>query len=168
MVRLWNLKAANPFVKCSFVLRGHSQPVGQLAMSPNGRWLATSSIDGLLRLWDVAAKDPRESHLLSAPAAKDTPKERVGWLLEMSGNSRWLAARSFGELSKTRLWDLQAEGPKSKSIVLESNARLEFCPNRRWLVGGAHSDAEKAEVMPRTRRPRTWPSKNRCEPPWKP
>jgi WD40 repeat protein len=146
MVRLWNLKADNPFAKCSFVLRGHSQPVGKLAISPNGRWLATSSRDGMLRLWDVAAKDPTESHLLSPPAAKDTPKERVGWLLEMSGNSRWLVARSLAEPSKTRLWDLQAEDLKSKCIVLESNATLHLCPNRRWLIGGAHSNAEKAQV----------------------
>jgi WD40 repeat protein len=64
----------------------------------------------------------------------------------MSGNSRWLAARSLAERSKTRLWDLQAENPEKNSVVLESNATLRLCPNRRWLVGGAYSDVEKVQV----------------------
>lgn len=146
-VRLWDLRADDPFAKPSFVLRGHSQPAGQLVMSPNGHWLASCSRDGALRLWNVAAKDPAAaSYLLSIPAAKDTPKGRVGWLLEMSGNSRWLAARSLAEPSRTRLWDLRAEVPKAKSVVLESSATLQFCANRRWLVGGGHPDVEKVQV----------------------
>jgi WD40 repeat protein len=146
-IRLWNLRADKPFAGPSFVLRGHSQPARQLVMSPNGRWLVSGSSDGMLRLWDVTAKDPTAaSCLLSAPAAKDTPKGHVGWSLEMSGNNRWLVARSLAEPFKTRLWDLQAEDPKAKSVVLESTATLQFCPNRRWLVGGAQSNAEKAQV----------------------
>ena len=145
-VRLWNLKADDPFATCSFVLRGHSQPVRQLMVSPGGRRLATCSPDGMLRLWDLAAKDPgAASHLLRPAATKDSPKERAGWLLEMSGNSRWLLARSVAEPSRTRLWDLRAEEPGSKVVVLEAGATLGFCANRRWLVG-SRQDAERAQV----------------------
>jgi WD40 repeat protein len=145
-VRLWSLKADDPFAKRAFVLRGHSQPVRQLMVSPDGRRLATCSPDVMLRLWDLAAKDPgAASHLLSPAAAKDSPKEPVGWLLEMSGNSRWLLARSGAEPSRTRLWDLRAEEPGSKVVVLEASATLGFCANRRWLVG-SRQDAERAQV----------------------
>jgi WD40 repeat protein len=64
----------------------------------------------------------------------------------MSANSRWLAATTLAEPSKTMLWDLQAEDPKAKSVVLETSAALNLCTSRRWLVGGAQEDAEKIQV----------------------
>ncbi|TLD20292.1 hypothetical protein PspLS_08497 [Pyricularia sp. CBS 133598] len=34
-------------------LRGHSQPIAQVRISPNGRWIASASADGTARIWDA-------------------------------------------------------------------------------------------------------------------
>jgi len=145
-VRLWNLRTQELFAKSSSVLRGHRQPVRQLAITPDGQWLATGSSDGMVRLCNLACSDPSViSHELSPPEVKARSKDRGGWTLEMSGNSRWLIGRG-AELGRTKVWDLQAQDPKAKSVVLETSATLELCPNHRWLVSDGGYDAEKTQV----------------------
>jgi WD40 repeat protein len=40
-------------VKLARTLRGHSQWIGQIAWSPDGRMLASPSADGTIRFWDA-------------------------------------------------------------------------------------------------------------------
>lgn len=48
-VRIWDLRTG----AVCHILRGHSQPVGALAFSPDGRQLATGGMDQTIKLWDV-------------------------------------------------------------------------------------------------------------------
>jgi WD40 repeat protein len=145
-VRLWNLRTQELFAKRSFILRGHHQPIRLLAITRDGQWLASGSSDGMVRLWNLASRDPSAmSQELSPSELKARSKDGGGWILEMSGNSRWLIGRG-ADLGRTKVWDLHSQDPKAKSIVLETGTTLELCPNHRWLVSDGGYHAEKTQV----------------------
>jgi hypothetical protein len=137
-IQLWDLRAPDPWARSRLVLRGHEKPVEHLAISPNGRWLASSAA-GVLRLWNLAARDLAAGSLLLQPSGP-----RLG-MVTFSGNSRWLVAGPGEQEEKTIAWDLRADDPRAKPIVLPTRAALDVCPNHRWLLGGVRP---KAETIP--------------------
>jgi WD40 repeat protein len=56
LAQLWDLAGKKP-KKAS--LRGHDDRVKCASFSPDGRWLATGGMDGLVIFWDVATKQER-------------------------------------------------------------------------------------------------------------
>jgi WD40 repeat protein len=55
LIELWDLSRKTK----KGVLAGHSADVTQLAFAPSGELLASASVDGQVRLWDVATRQPR-------------------------------------------------------------------------------------------------------------
>jgi hypothetical protein len=78
-------------------LTGHTNFGNDLAFSPNGDLLASSSNDNTVRLWDVASGEQR-GELLTAGFVND---------LEFSPDGRVLA--SAGDDNTVRLWDIEVE-----------------------------------------------------------
>ncbi|MEE1829421.1 hypothetical protein PUT24_00725 [Streptomyces sp. SP17KL33] len=112
-------------------LAGHKEDVNSVVFSPDGRTLATTSIDATMRLWDVATGKPR-TNLIEHPDGV--------WSAAFSPDGRTLATTS--ETGNTvRLWDV-ATGKMRTSLtgghtdVVESVA---FSPDGR-TVATASSD----------------------------
>jgi WD40 repeat protein len=97
-VQVWDLTQQNPAEHV--VSRGlHDQWITALNFSPDGRWLATGSIDTNVKLWDLT--EPREI-LLNGHSS-------VVQSVAFSDDGRWLA--TAGDDAIAYLWDLS--GPRT-------------------------------------------------------
>jgi WD40 repeat protein len=78
-------------------LRGHTQPITQIAWSPDGRLLASCSADRTIRLWDT-----QTALLLHTLSGHSDEVNSVAW----SADGRLLASASNDQT--IRLWDAQS------------------------------------------------------------
>lgn len=137
--RLWNLESLSPdsfFSRDplpSFKLEGHEDEVYKLAFSDDGRWLATASLDGTARLWDVTAADPASTSLELVGHEADINA------VAFSPDSHWLVTASDDRTA--RLWDVGAAHPEESYIALQGHQQnvlvAEFSPDGRWLATGS-------------------------------
>jgi energy-coupling factor transporter ATP-binding protein EcfA2 len=88
--------AADPYATR---LTGHTTGLTRVAFSPDGRTLATASVDGISRLWDIS--NPHQPHPLSTL----TGHTAEVWSVAFSPDGRTLATGSTD--TTARLWDIR-------------------------------------------------------------
>jgi WD40 repeat protein len=126
--RLWEVP--DPLVD-PVVLRGQVKPIiVGMAVSSDGHWIATSSIDDTkLVLW--SSKDPRRPE-------RELPIPSPSHAIAFSPDGRWLAAKSQDK-GVISLWSL-ADLSKPPLNLFENEwgdvRTLRFSPDNRWLVSG--------------------------------
>jgi WD40 repeat protein/serine/threonine protein kinase len=74
-----------------------------LAMSDDGRWLATGSRDGMVRVWNVA------THEIAAQHAVGGAENYVTALAFAPGDDQWLAIGTHQAAAALRLWNRQTD-----------------------------------------------------------
>lgn len=132
-----------PNYRARLVLRGHEGAISQVRISPNGRFIASASADGTLKIWDAATgshMDTLVGHMAGVSC--------VAW----SPDSNTLASGSDDKA--IRFWDRVTGRPKTttrKSLVGQEMAPLRghhnyvhclaFSPKGNILASGSYDEA---------------------------
>ncbi|KAJ2901361.1 hypothetical protein MKZ38_001915 [Zalerion maritima] len=122
------------FLPC-LSLHGHTGPVSQVRLSPDGRWIASASADGTARIWDSATGAHMET-LVGHMAGINT----VAW----APDSAVLATGSDDK--KIRCWDRRTGRP-AHSVARQLVGHhsyvycLAFSPQGNVLASGSYDEA---------------------------
>jgi WD40 repeat protein len=129
VLRLWDLKAQSDSSKPRVLMRRQG---GHVLNTPDGRWLATGSVNpGTVGVWDLMADDP-----LAALRLHKLKDKGYAGPQGISPDGRWLVTAG----PNRRLWDLRAEEPFARPVAefggTDHVRSLDFSPNSCWLVTG--------------------------------
>ncbi|WP_291727542.1 OmpA family protein [Bernardetia sp.] len=116
-------------------LRGHSAGVQNIRFSPDGKWIASASLDRTIIIWDVKTGILR--HRL---------REHLGSVYEVTFNKKGNLLASASEDGTVCLWDARygkllgkyKNKPLSLSngLILRSASFVAFSPNNKYLYFG--------------------------------
>ena len=141
----------------------HDGRVTWLGLSANAQRLATTSVDGTARLWDVRMKSPEPRVYTNGPSiwnATFSPDSRLfilsgkgaveirdtasGALRHRLPINEFVTHVDFspdgrrivagGDLGATRVWDTETGQPVTPMLHGSPNHHLEFSPDSRWFL----------------------------------
>ena len=119
--------APGPAISARFAraLAGHTKQVWCVAFGPDGRELASGSVDGTVRLWRVA--DGATLRVLKHPEGVTS--------VDVSPDDQWVASSSYDKA--VRIWRC-ADGALVRTLVGHTDAvwTVAFSPDGRWIASG--------------------------------
>jgi len=108
-------------------LEGHAQTVRSVAFSPDGRYLASGSLDATVKLWEVA-----EGHEARTLAGHRDMVTSVAF----SPNGRYLASGGIDETIK--IWEVDTgREPRTLTGHASEVNSVSFSPDGRYLASGS-------------------------------
>ena len=119
-------------------LKGHTSDITCLAFSPNGRMLASGSLDGSIRLWDVR-RQKHKATLDDQNAISD---------IAFGANGKTLVSCNGFEGAPVQLWDVAKKRPKKTLIQQDEKffSAAAFSPDGQTIAVMGISDVSLWDV----------------------
>jgi WD40 repeat protein/serine/threonine protein kinase len=132
-------------------LRGHNGGVTDVAFNPNGTRVATSSLDGTVRIWDAATG--QEERLLKGHAL-------LVFRAAFSRDGRWIASASAD--STVIIWDA-GTGRRAQTLRGHTGSvwGVAFSPDGRWIASAGVDETVRLWDARSGREEYTLPGHNR-------
>ncbi|KAK7417982.1 WD domain protein [Neonectria punicea] len=134
---------SKPNYRARLVLHGHTKPISQVRISPNGRFIASASADATLKIWDAATgahMDTLVGHMAGVSCLAWTPDSNT--------------VASGSDDKAIRLWDRVTGRPRTtarKTVAGQEMAPLKghhnyihclaFSPKGNILASGSYDEA---------------------------
>jgi WD40 repeat protein len=132
-VRVWDVdpRATVP------ILHGHTGSIYPVAYSPDGRWLASGSWDGTVRLWDAATGETCAT--LRHPT--------YVWELAFDPDGTWLATGCAQE-ARLRIWDVATALVRKEILFPGRDFRLlTVSPDGNRVAARTYDPTSKKQVL---------------------
>lgn len=129
-LRLWDLETGQPH---GAPLGGHG-PLSAVAFSPDGKWLASASDDGVVMLRDFAFGGRGTSRLADSRSVDDVLVTGVAF----GPDGQTLAVGTFREIT---VWDPRTREPIGEPMTVDQDATVQsvaFSRDGRTLASGVH------------------------------
>jgi hypothetical protein len=130
----------------------HEDWVEAVAFSPDGKWLATGSRDGTVRVWEAATKQE-----VTAPMVHESTVKAIAF----SPDGKWLATGSEdwkSDSGEARVWEAATGQEVTDPLVHEHRVyAIAFSSDGKWLATGS------AEATARVWETATWQGVARME-----
>jgi WD40 repeat protein len=130
---------------------GRTEGISCVAISPNGKWLASGGFGSPIKIWDVTTGQ----ELRTLSFGTDQSLE-----LAISPDGELLASGSPD--GKVRVW---AVSTGRTVFELNGASRIAFSPNGRWLAGGSADGTAKVWEVATGREVSSWQGEARTNPP---
>jgi WD40 repeat protein len=125
---MWDVATTPPKVR--WKLSGHKHRPFALQIAAGGRWLASGSLDPVLRLWKLEGDEPE---IWAALANEEAPSVGVS-ALSFSGGARQLAAGSHLGKHTLRIWDLSGSFLEERTLPATQARIVQFSPTEPILA----------------------------------
>ncbi len=153
VINLYHWDIASNSVENVNACKGHERSVDCIAVSPNGRHLASGSFDTNLKIWGAKLQQQGEAAAESAEAAENTKKAKTSSsvtrtpITTLAGHKEGISGVAFteqeGEVCTAswdhtiRIWDFEMGGMKTELVGNKSFFGLAYSPLNRTVIAAS-------------------------------